>query len=79
MYEDIQDRKKNLDSLAVMAESFVVTVIAFPLFLVIIISIMGLTSGGISFDFLYILAVLILPMAYVGFYVMMKSGMGEEI
>jgi flagellar protein FlaJ len=79
MYEDLEDRKKNLDSLAIMAESFVVTVIAFPLFLVIIISIMGLTSGGISFDFLYILAILILPMAYFGFYVMMKSGMGEEI
>ncbi|UCF11946.1 MAG: type II secretion system F family protein [Thermoplasmatales archaeon] len=79
MYEDLEDRKKNLDSLAIMAESFVVTVVAFPLFLVIIISIMGLTSGGISFDFLYILAILILPMAYAGFYVMMKSGMGEEI
>lgn len=79
MYDDLEERKKNLDSLAIMAESFVVTVIAFPLFLVIIISIMGLTSGGISFDFLYILALLILPMAYVGFYVMMKSGMGEEI
>lgn len=79
MYEDLEDRKKNLDSLAIMAESFVVTVIAFPLFLVIIISIMGLTSGGISFDFLYILALVILPLAYFGFYVMMKSGMGEEI
>ena len=79
MYEDLDERKKNLDSLAIMAESFVVTVVAFPLFLVIIISIMGLTSGGISFDFLYILALFVLPMAYVGFYVMMKSGMGEEI
>jgi len=79
MYEDLGERKKNLDSLAVMAESFVVTVIAFPLFLVIIISIMGLTSGGISFDFLYILALVILPLAYFGFYVMMKSGMGEEV
>jgi flagellar protein FlaJ len=79
MYEDLEERKKNLDSLAIMAESFVVTVVAFPLFLVIIISIMGLTTGGISFDFLYILAILILPMAYAGFYVMMKSGMGEEI
>ena len=79
MYEDLEERKKGLDSLAIMAESFVVTVIAFPLFLVIIISIMGLTSGGISFDFLYILAILILPLAYVGFYVMMKSGMGEEV
>lgn len=79
MFEDLQERKKNLDALAVMAESFVVTVIAFPLFLVIIISIMGLTSGGISFDFLYVIALLILPMAYAGFYVMMKSGMGEEV
>lgn len=80
MAQDLLDRKKNLDSLAVMAESFVVTVIAFPLFLVIIISIMGLTSSeGISFPFLYIIALLILPMAYFGFYVLMSSGMGESI
>jgi len=79
MFEDLEERKKNLDTLAVMAESFVVTVVAFPLFLLIIITIMGLTSGGISFDFLYIMAFMILPMSYAGFYVMMKSGMGEEI
>ena len=79
MSEDLDERKKNLDTLAVMAESFVVTVVAFPLFLLIIITIMGLTSGGISFDFLYIMAFGILPMAYLGFYVMMKSGMGEEV
>ena len=40
---------------------------------------MGMTSGGISFDFMFILAFLILPMAYFGFYVMMKSGMGEAV
>jgi len=79
MFDDIMDRKRNLESLAVMAESFVVTVIAFPLFLVIIISIMGMTSGGISFEFLFILAFGILPMAYFGFYVMMKLGMGETV
>jgi len=79
MFDDLDTRKKNLDSLAIMAESFVVTAIAFPLFLVIILSIMGLTSGGIDFRFLYVIALLILPMAYVGFYVLMKSGMGEEI
>jgi flagellar protein FlaJ len=79
MADDLIDRKRNLESLAVMAESFVVTVIAFPLFIVIIISIMGMTSGGISFDFLFILAFLILPMAYFGFYIMMKSGMGEAV
>jgi len=79
MFDDLNERKKNLDSLAIMAESFVTTVIAFPLFLVIILSVMGLTSGGISFNFLYIISLFILPMAYVGFYVMMKSGMGEEV
>ena len=80
MTKDLVDRKRNLESLAIMAESFVVTVIAFPLFLVIIISIMGLTSdGGIAFDFLYIIALMVLPMAYAGFYVLMSSGMGETI
>ncbi len=79
MSDDLIERKRNLEALAIMAESFVVTVIAFPLFLVIIISIMGMTSGGISFDFLFIMAFLILPMSYAGFYVMMKSGMGEAV
>lgn len=79
MLNDLIERKRNLESLAVMAESFVVTVIAFPLFLVIIFSIMGMTSGGIDFTFMGILAVVILPLAYMGFYVMMKSGMGETV
>ena len=79
MTKDLVERKKGLESLAIMAESFVVTVIAFPLFLVIILSIMGLTSGGINFGFMYLIAFIILPLAYVGFYVMMSSGMGESI
>jgi len=80
MKTDLVDRKRNLESLAIMAEAFVTTVIAFPLFLVIIISVMGMTSSsGISFTFMYIIALLILPMAYFGFYVMMNSGMGETI
>jgi len=79
MTKDLVDRKKNLESLAIMAESFVVTVIAFPLFLVIFISIMGLTSGGIDYFFMYLIAFMILPMAYFGFYVMMSSGMGEAV
>ncbi len=85
MQTDLIDRKRNLESLAIMAESFVVTVIAFPLFLVIIIPIMGMTptmgttSGGVDFVFLWILSLVILPLSYVGFYVMMKSGMGESI
>lgn len=75
MYEDLLERKKNLESLAVIAEIFVITVIAFPLFLVIIISTMSLTSSGgaIPFNFLYVLSLVILPLAYLGFYMLMKS------
>ena len=74
MTRDLIERKKGLESLAIMAESFVVTVIAFPLFLIIIISVMGLTSGGIDFTILFLIALVVLPMAYAGFYVMMSSG-----
>ncbi len=74
MTRDLIERKKGLESLAIMAESFVVTVIAFPLFLIIIISVMGLTSGGIDFTILYLIALGVLPMAYLGFYVMMNTG-----
>ncbi len=79
MENDLIDRKRNLESLAIMAESFVVTVIAFPLFLAIIISVMGLSSGEIDMMFLYLIALLILPLAYFGFYFMMSSGMGESV
>jgi len=79
MLNDMIERKRNLESLAIMAEAFVVTVIAFPLFLIIIFSIMGMTGGGIDYFFMYLIAFMILPMAYAGFYVMMSSGMGESI
>jgi len=79
MTRDLVERKRNLETLAIMAEAFVVTVIAFPLFLVIIISIMGLTSGQIDYVFMYLIALMILPLAYFGFYMLMSSGMGEAV
>jgi len=79
MTRDLIERKKGLESLAIMAESFVVTVIAFPLFLIIIISVMGLTSGGIDFTILYLIALGVLPMAYAGFYVMMNTGGVQQV
>jgi len=79
MTRDLIERKKGLESLAIMAESFVVTVIAFPLFLIIIISVMGLTSGGIDFTILYLIALGVLPMAYAGFYVMMNTGGAQQV
>ena len=79
MTRDLVERKRNLETLAIMAEAFVVTVIAFPLFLVITISIMGLTSGHIDYVFMYLIALMILPLAYFGFYMLMSSGMGEAV
>jgi len=75
MQLDLIERKKSLESLAVVAEMFVISVIAMPLFLVIIISTMSLTSSGgtIPFNFIYLLSFFILPAAYFGFYMMMKS------
>lgn len=75
MQDDLMERKRSLESLAVVAEIFVIAVIAMPLFLVIIISTMSLTSSGatIPFNFIYLLSFLILPLAYFGFYVLMKS------
>ena len=80
MKTDLVDRKRNLDTLAIMAEAFVVTVIAFPLFLVIIITVMGLmTEAGPDFFFMGLIAFMILPLSYFGFYMMMGSGMGETV
>ncbi|MCD6237014.1 MAG: type II secretion system F family protein [Thermoplasmata archaeon] len=76
MMDDLAYRKKNLESLAVIAETFVVTVIAFPLFLVIILSVMSFTSSGggmNTFFFLFLFSLLILPLAYLGYFVIMKS------
>ncbi|RLF38269.1 MAG: hypothetical protein DRN00_03965 [Thermoplasmata archaeon] len=75
MVDDLASRKKSLENLAVLAETFIITVIAFPLFLVIVISIMSFTSGGagIPFSFLFVLSLIILPLAYVGYYVLMKG------
>jgi len=75
MQLDLMERKKSLESLAVVAEMFVISVIAMPLFLVIIISTMSLTSSGgaIPFNFIYLLSFFILPAAYFGFYMLMKS------
>jgi len=42
--------------------------------------VMGLTSSaGIDFGIMYLMAFMILPMSYFGFYVMMSSGMGETV
>ena len=79
--EEFVERKKNLELQAVVAEIFVIAIVAFPLFLVIIISIMSFLIGPPNFtiDTLFIFAFLILPLAYLGFYYIIRSVSFEEI
>jgi len=37
------------------------------------------SEQGIDYIFLYLIALIILPLSYFGFYFMMSSGMGETI
>jgi flagellar protein FlaJ len=81
MEEDLIIREKNLEFLSLIAEMFVMTVIAFPLFLVIIISVMGFagTSSATDFDILFLLSFVVLPFLYYAFLFLIKSTTIEEI
>jgi flagellar protein FlaJ len=81
MADEFLARKKNLDTLGVLAETFVTTLVAFPIFLVIIISVMGFFGGSSSFtiEILFVFSFLILPIAYGGYYALIRSTSMEEI
>lgn len=69
LYENRQDQKKFLDSLGVLAESFVVVVAAAPLFLLVILSVMGMLGGSADHALRigYMMILLLLPAAQAGF------------
>ena len=79
--DDLIERKKILDLLAVVAETFVIAVIAFPIFLVIILSVMGFFGGSIdmSINILFLFSFFVLPIVYIGFFVLIKSTSAERI
>ncbi len=81
METDLIDRKKDLDLLAVIAEVFVISVIAFPIFLVIILTVFGFFGGSmdLSIQLMLIFSFLILPFVYAGFYYLVQSTSLEEI
>lgn len=69
------DAKKNMETLGMLAESFVTVVVAMPLFLIVMMSLMGLvgSSAGSSVLFLYLVVYVMIPMSQVGFIVAIKS------
>ena len=78
--DDLIERKKNLDLLAVVAETFVIAVIAFPIFLVIILAVMGFSGGNmdISIGVMFLFSFLGLPVIYISFYLLVQSTTGGQ-
>ncbi|MCD6222960.1 MAG: type II secretion system F family protein [Thermoplasmata archaeon] len=80
MRENRRLQKEFLDTLGVLAESYVTVVVAGPLFLIIILSIMTLIGGGgaSSTIILYLIAFVVLPVSHLGFALAISS-MAPEV
>jgi len=79
--ENMMDAKRNMETLGMMAESFVVVVVALPLFLIIMMSLMGMMGGGgggSSQSMLYVIVYAVIPVSQIGFIVLFIS-MTEEV
>ncbi len=62
--------KSQMETLGMMAESFVTVVVAFPLFLVLIMAIMAIVGGGdpdMMITLLYLIVLMMIPVSQFGF------------
>jgi len=68
--EDRLEMRKKMETLGMLAEAFVTVVVAFPLFLVVIMAIMALISrnnSGFVLQLLYVIVGLMIPVSQFGF------------
>jgi flagellar protein FlaJ len=79
--DDLISRKKKLDSLSVIANGFVIAVIVFPIFLIVMLSVMGFVNASSAFSpiILFIFSFFVLPIMYGGFYILVKSKVSDDI
>ena len=74
MTENRQNQKQLIESLGIMAESYVTAAVAGILLLFIVIPIMMLISGDASqLTFLYVLVLLVVPLIHLGFTYVIRS------
>ena len=79
MRENRRLQKEFLETLGVLAESYVTVVVAAPLFLIIMFSVMALFGGGSNTGLImYLLAFVMLPLANLGFALAIQS-MSPEV
>ncbi|MHB8584692.1 MAG: type II secretion system F family protein [Thermoplasmatota archaeon] len=80
LIDNRQEQKKFLDSLAVLAESYVVVAVAGPVFVIVLLSVMlSFGSGGSGVLFTgYVVILVILPLAQAGFATAIKFVTPQE-
>ncbi|MCD6513278.1 MAG: type II secretion system F family protein [Thermoplasmata archaeon] len=79
MRENRRLQKEFLETLGVLAESYVTVVVAGPLFLIVMLSVMSLVGGGAgSTMMLYLIALVVLPLSNLGFTFVISS-MAPEV
>lgn len=66
MWDNRQEQKAFVDMMGLMAETYVTAVVAGPLFLIVMMSIMGMLGGG-GPGSLYLIVYMLLPVANIGF------------
>ncbi|MFW6173679.1 MAG: type II secretion system F family protein [Elusimicrobiota bacterium] len=73
MWENRQQQKQLLESLGIMAESYVTAAVAGILLLLIVIPLMMIISGDFNANFLYVLIFMVVPLIHVGFAVVIRN------
>ena len=81
MDDDLTDRKRDLDLLEVIAEILVLCAIAFPILLVIILTVFGFFGGSMSdsITLLLLFSFIMLPAIYAMFILLIKSTSIERL
>ena len=74
------ESKKNMETLGMMAESFVTVVVAMPLFLIVMMSLMGMigSGGASSLTALYLIVYAMIPVSQIAFIVVLQ-GLTAEV
>jgi flagellar protein FlaJ len=72
LWENRNSQKQMLETLGIMAESYVTAAVAGVLLLLIVIPLMMIISGDWNATFLYILILVIVPLIHIGFAVVIR-------
>lgn len=75
--ENRQEQRQFLENLGLLAESFVVVVVAAPSFMIVLLSVMVTGNAAGTLVIMYLLVLVIIPLAQLGFGVAIKSSTPE--